>query len=103
MLAGSYDIITANSGVEALHLFYQGLVPGLILLDLMMPGIDGWDTYKRIKAISNLHHVPIALFTASEDPEDKARAEKMGADDYIEKPTKKSELLERVEKLIKKK
>jgi CheY-like chemotaxis protein len=66
-----------------------------------MPGMDGCNTYERIKAISNLHAVPMAFFTASNDPQDKVRAQQMGAVDYIEKPANKSELLERVERIIK--
>jgi DNA-binding response OmpR family regulator len=65
-----------------------------------MPDMDGWDTYERLKAIGNLHHVPTVFFTSSENPEDKIKAEKMGVKDFIEKPLKKSELLERVEKLV---
>jgi CheY-like chemotaxis protein len=64
--------------------------------------MDGWDTYERIKAIGNLHDVPIAFVTSSNDPQDIARANKMGAVDYINKPVQKSELLERVRKIIKK-
>jgi CheY-like chemotaxis protein len=66
-----------------------------------MPDMDGWDTYERVKGISNLHHVPIAIFTSSEDPKDKERARTMGAVDFIKKPIKKPELLDRVGKLIK--
>ena len=101
MLDKDYEVVTSKSGNDAMLLFYQGLNPDLILLDLMMPGMDGWDAYQRIKAVSNLHNVPIAFFTASDDPKDMARAQQMGAVDYINKPTKKSELLERIEKLIK--
>ncbi|MCL2042540.1 MAG: methyl-accepting chemotaxis protein [Treponema sp.] len=101
MLENIYDVITVKSGQEALTLFYRGLVPGVVLLDLVMPDMDGWDTFDRIKAIGNLHHVPIIIFTSSDDPVDKNRAQKMGAVDYIKKPTKKSELLERVEKFMK--
>jgi methyl-accepting chemotaxis protein len=100
MLDNDYEVITANSCHEALTLFYRGLVPNLILLDVIMPGIDGWSTYERVRAISNIHHVPIAFFSASENPEDRVRAQQMGAVDYIEKPVKKLDLLERVEKLI---
>jgi putative two-component system response regulator len=101
MLGGNYEVITTSSGVEALRLFYQGLIPNLILLDLIMPGVDGWDTYQRIKAIGNLHHVPIAFFTSSDDPQNIARAQSMGAVDYITKPAKKSDLLERIGRYIK--
>jgi methyl-accepting chemotaxis protein len=102
VLQDEYDVSTAQSGKEALGLFYQGLVPQLILLDLVMPGMDGWDTYSRIKAISNLHDTPIAFFTVSSDPKDIQHAKEMGAVDYIKKPYDKDDLLRRVGKIIKK-
>ncbi|WP_461248605.1 response regulator, partial [Treponema sp. R6D11] len=55
MLADDYDVTTVSSGQEALSLFFQGYTPDLVLLDLIMPGMDGWETYTRIQAISNLH------------------------------------------------
>jgi methyl-accepting chemotaxis protein len=97
-----YEVTTVKSCEDALKLLYQGLDPNFILLDLMMPEISGWDTYERIKGLSRLHHVPIAIFTSSDDPVDKDRAIKMGAADYIKKPCKKSELLERIEKITNK-
>jgi DNA-binding response OmpR family regulator len=100
MLYKDYEVVTAKSGYDALSLFHRGLIPHLVLLDIMMPNMDGWGTYQRIKALSNLHKVPVAFFTSSDDPEDKIRAEKEGAVDYIQKPVKKSELLERIAKLI---
>jgi methyl-accepting chemotaxis protein len=102
VLSNDYEVSTAKSGREALGLFYQGLVPQLILLDLVMPGIDGWDTYSRIKAISGLHDTPIAFFTASSDPKDIQKAHDMGAVDYIKKPYDKDDLLRRVGKILKK-
>jgi CheY-like chemotaxis protein len=102
MLHEKYDVVTVNSGKEALVLFYRGLVPGFILLDLVMPGMNGWDTFERIKAISNLHAVPIAFFTSSTSPQDRSRAEKMGVVDFINKPTVQDELLRRVGRNINK-
>jgi len=102
VLLSEYDVSTVKSGKEALGLFYQGLVPQLILLDLIMPGIDGWNTYDRIKAISNLHDTPIAFFTASDDPNDIQHAREIGAVDFIKKPYDKDDLLNRVGKIIKK-
>jgi DNA-binding response OmpR family regulator len=95
-----YEVITVNSCSKALALLYQGLAPNYVLLDLMMPEVDGWGTYERIKGLSNLHNVPIAIFTSSDDPSDQERAQKMGAVDYIKKPCRKGELLERVEKTL---
>jgi CheY-like chemotaxis protein len=102
VLKDEYDVYTAASGKEALGLFYQGLVPRLILLDLVMPEMGGWDTYERIRAISGLHNTPIAFFTSSDNPEDMQKAREMGAVDYIKKPASKTELLSRVGKMLKK-
>jgi methyl-accepting chemotaxis protein len=101
-LEGNYDVVTAKSGKEALGLFYQGLVPQLILLDLIMPDMDGWNTYGRIKAIGSLHDIPIAFFTASDDPKDMQHAHEIGAVDYIKKPCNRADLLLRIEKILKK-
>jgi CheY-like chemotaxis protein len=102
VLKNDYDVSSAKSGKEALALFYQGLVPQLILLDLIMPDMDGWDTYNRIKMISSLHDTPIAFFTASSDPEDIKHANEMGAVDYIKKPFEPNDLIDRVGRIIKK-
>jgi methyl-accepting chemotaxis protein len=102
VLSNEYNVLCAKSGNEALGLFYKGLVPQLILLDLIMPDMDGWDTYKRIKAIGSLYNTPIAFFTSSDDPKDKQHAHEMGAVDYIKKPYNKDDLLLRVGRIVKK-
>jgi methyl-accepting chemotaxis protein len=102
ILKNEYDISTAKSGKDALGLFYQGLVPHLILLDIVMPGMDGWNAYKRIKAIGSLHDTPIAFFTSSDDMEDKQKAQEMGAVDYIKKPFDSNDLLARIGRILKK-
>jgi methyl-accepting chemotaxis protein len=102
ILKDEYEVSTAKSGKEAMGLFYQGLVPQLILLDLIMPDMDGWDTYKRIKALSSLHDIPIAFITSSSDPKDIKHAHEIGAVDYIKKPYDKDDLRKRTAKIIKK-
>jgi DNA-binding response OmpR family regulator len=99
-LGRDYEVITAQSGQEALAQFFSGLVPDLVLLDLNMPEMNGWDTFIRIRGISNLQKTPIAIYTTSESPEDKSRTQEMGAVDFIKKPAVKTELLARVGKLI---
>jgi DNA-binding response OmpR family regulator len=99
-LEQDYDITTVKSCEEALKLLYQGLAPRFILLDLVMPGSDGWQTFERIRGISNLHKVPIAIFTVSDDPADKVRATEMGAVDYIKKPTTKEELIGKIRNIL---
>jgi methyl-accepting chemotaxis protein len=100
VLSNDYEVFTAKSGKDALGLLYQGLVPKLILLDLEMPEMDGWDTYERIKAISGLHGTQIAFLTASNDPEDMRHAREMGAVDYIKKPYDRDDLINRVGSII---
>ena len=100
MLGNNYDVNTVKSGKDALKLFYDGYLPNLALLDLKMPDMSGWDTYNRIKGINNIHKVPVAIFTGSDDPDDKAKAQKMGAVDFIKKPVNRNDLLKRVEKLV---
>ena len=98
-LEQDYDVVTVKSCDEALKLLYQGLAPNFIFLDLIMPETDGWHTFQRIRDISNLHNVPIAIFTASDNPDDRNRAIEMGAADYIKKPATKDELLKKIEKI----
>ena len=100
MLAGSYDVKTVNSGQAALSLFFQGYTPNLVLLDLSMPDMGGWDTYLRIRDLSKLHKTPISIYSTSDDPKDRAKAQELGAVDYIKKPCKKDELINRIEKIL---
>jgi methyl-accepting chemotaxis protein len=95
-----YDVTTVNSGRSALSLFFQGYTPNLVLLDLTMPDMGGWDTYIRIRDLSKLHSIPIAIYTTSEDPKDKAHAQELGAVAYIKKPATKTVLLDTVSRLI---
>jgi CheY-like chemotaxis protein/uncharacterized protein YoxC len=100
-LNNDYNVTTVDSGKEALNLFMDGYIPHLVLLDLEMPEMGGWDTFARIRNISNLHQVPIAIYTTSNDQKDKDKAYELGVFDYILKPLSKTELLERVSKLVK--
>jgi len=101
MLSEEYDVATANSGEAALNMFFQGYTPNLVLLDLYMPEMGGWKIYDRIRHLTRLNNVPIAIYSVSDDPQDRAKAQELGAVDFIYKPIKKTELLERVGKIIK--
>jgi methyl-accepting chemotaxis protein len=102
MLKDDFEVTTVSSGSAALKLFYQGFVPDMVLLDLVMPEMGGWDTFERIRAISNLHKVPIAIVSVSDDPADISRANELGAVDYIRKPVDKEHLLEKISKYLQK-
>jgi CheY-like chemotaxis protein len=102
MLEKMYDVTTVSSGKEALKVFFKGYTPNLVLLDLSMPEMGGWETFIRIRDLSKLHNTPIAIYTTSEDPKDKAKAKEMNAVDFIKKPCKKEELLNRIASILNK-
>jgi len=97
-----YDVTTAKSGREALDYLFHGHVPDLIMLDILMPDMDGWETFGRLRAISKLHEVPILFLSSINDENEIDRAYDMGAVDFIIKPCNSTELLERVKKAVKK-
>jgi methyl-accepting chemotaxis protein len=100
ILNQDYEVTTVNSGKAALDLFFKGYTPNLVLLDLNMPEMGGWDTYIRIRDLTKLHKVPIVIYSTSEDQKDKDKAKEIGAVDFIHKPAKKAEMLEKVAKLV---
>ena len=88
-----YDVLTAGSGLEALEKFHSQ-EPDLLVLDLVMPGMDGFETLQQIRAISS---IPIIILSAREASIDKVKGLEMGADDYLAKPFSPDELLARIE------
>ena len=83
--AMKFEAVLANCGEDALELF-AAEKPGLVLLDVNMPGIDGYETARRIRAIAPDEWVPIIFLSASEDDQDLKRAIECGGDDYLVKP-----------------
>jgi DNA-binding response OmpR family regulator len=91
-----YRAIAAGSGVEALKLFYSER-PDAVLLDLMMPGMDGWEVCARLRELSD---APILLVTARTSQEDKLRGFRLGIDDYLSKPFSLAELAARLQAVL---
>ncbi len=90
-----YLVSVAKSGEEAIRIATRAL-PDLILLDVMMPGIDGLETCSRLKQIEETRHIPVIFVTAKDDDDDLGRGFKAGAVDYITKPIMKEEVCARV-------
>jgi DNA-binding response OmpR family regulator len=91
-----YKVILAQDGAQALKLVQEN-EPALIVLDLMLPEVDGWEVCRRVRADSN---VPILMLTARDDDIDKIVGLEMGADDYLTKPFNPRELVARVRAIL---
>ena len=91
-----YEVIQAANGNEGLRLLAKNQ-PDLVLLDIMMPEVDGWETCRRIREVSN---IPIIMLTAKSREKDIVRGLEIGADDYITKPFDPSELRARIQSLL---
>src|SRR5579864_3276733 len=90
-----YRVRVAPDGETALEQI-QYSPPDLVLLDVMMPGIDGFETCQRIRKLPQLSQLPVIFMTALSDTQDKVRAFAAGADDYVTKPFQSEEVLARV-------
>ncbi len=95
-----YDVQGAAGGVEGLRLVRE-IRPDLVLLDLMMPVMDGWEVYQQMKADESTRDIPVIVVTAKAQNIDKVLALHIAkVDDYIAKPFSPQELLESVEKVL---
>ncbi len=91
-----YEVVTAQDGVQALDVFSAQPID-LVLLDVMMPRLDGFATCQRLREFSN---VPIVILTAKGEEQDRVRGLDLGADDYLVKPFSATELLARVRAVL---
>ncbi len=92
-------IRTATDGVSALA-EVQKQIPDLILLDIMMPRMSGYQCCTKLKADPKTRHIPVIMVTALNEESDQERARECGAEAFISKPVNKAELLERVKSLL---
>src|SRR5712691_7702064 len=93
-----FDVFTAYSGEEALELLQTERVD-VILLDVMMPAMDGFEVCRRIKGSSRTMHVPVIMVTALDQTSDKVQGLEAGADDFLTKPVDDIALITRVKNL----
>ena len=98
LTAEYFDVLTATSGMEALAICGQGNCD-IVLLDVMMPGLDGFETCRRLKADPNTAHIPVVMVTALDQPADRVRGLDAGADDFLTKPVDEIALIARVRSL----
>ncbi len=100
LVRSGYNVITADSGLKGLEIVGQ-TKPNLILLDIKMPGMDGYDVCSRLQKNSETAYIPVIFVTALGEEQDKTRAFSVGAVDYLVKPIQKDILIDKVHKHIK--
>jgi two-component system, cell cycle response regulator len=94
-----YDVLTATSGEEALRRIVNDS-PDIVLLDVMMPGMDGFEVCRKIKSNPAVAHIPVVMVTALTDNQDRVRGLEAGADDFLSKPVNDVALMARVRSLV---
>jgi DNA-binding response OmpR family regulator len=97
--AAGFRVESATNGEDGIAKA-KSQAPDLILLDIMMPGIDGWETLTRLKRDAATAGIPVVIFTAREHSRGHQKSTEMGAADYFRKPFEPDELIELVEKHV---
>jgi len=98
-ISKGFEIVTVEGGKECLQSLKK-MKPDLILLDIMMPGMDGWDTCAKIKSNKKTENIPIVFLTAKIDPVSKSMG-RLASADYITKPFDMKDLKKRIDSVIK--
>jgi two-component system cell cycle response regulator len=99
LLAEYFDVLTAENGYECLDLVSKVPVD-VVLLDIMMPGMDGFEVCERLKSNPKTSHIPVVMVTALDQPADRVRGLRAGADDFLTKPVNDMQLMARVKSLV---
>jgi len=94
-----FEVVSAFNGAECLAKM-EGDIPDIVLLDVMMPGMDGFEVCKRIKSNPKTAHVPVVMVTALDQPSDRVAGLEAGADDFLTKPVDDAALFARVRSLV---
>lgn len=96
-----YEVITAESGRKCIDFLEQNQIPDVILLDIMMPGMSGWELYDKLRGHPSWKNIPIIFLTARTDELARDAGDFLG-DDYIEKPYEIDDVKTRIENVLKK-
>jgi len=97
--AEGYEVVTAANGEQAIEKALSER-PDLIVMDVMMPKLDGYETCRRLKEMPETKHIPVLLLTAKGRDGDRKKGFEVGADDYITKPFSPNKLIGRVQEIL---
>ena len=100
-IGSQYDVTVCRDGSEALSTLRSGLRPDLVVTDLSLPGLDGFQVLDRARSIGLLDDQPVLVLSGSEKSDDRVRALRAGADDFLLKPFNPDELMARLANLVK--
>src|SRR6201999_3299639 len=99
LTAEYFEVITAFNGLECLSRMEETM-PDIVLLDVMMPGMDGFEVCRRIKSNPRTAHMPVVMVTALDQPRERVAGLEAGADDFLTKPVDDAALFARVRSLV---
>ncbi len=99
-LSKKYEVVTKVDGQEGIKYLEEGNMPDLIVADIQMPNLDGYEFLKQLKASGFFKNIPIIMLSGIESSQERVKFLKMGADDYIVKPFNPEELSIRIDNLI---
>jgi DNA-binding response OmpR family regulator len=99
-LGKKYDVITKSDGQEGIKFLEEGNIPDLIVADIQMPNLDGYELLKQVRASGFFKDIPMIMLSGIESSQERVKCLRLGADDYIVKPFNPEELSLRIDNLI---
>lgn len=99
-LSKFFDVVTREDGLQGLAWLQKGNIPDLILTDLQMPNMDGFEFISRVKESGFFRDIPIVVLSSRDSSNDRIKCLKMGAEDYLVKPFNPEELQIRIERIL---
>jgi CheY-like chemotaxis protein len=100
LVSRGYEVLTAANGEQGLAMIPQAL-PDLLLIDVVMPELNGWETCSRLRNAAHGETIPVIVITSKNTPQDMLQAFEVGANEFINKPIDEAELVSTVDRLLK--
>ena len=99
-LGKEFEVITKNDGLEGIKFLEEGNLPDLIVADIQMPNMDGYEFLENAKASGFFNHIPIIMLSGNESSKERIKSLRLGADDYMVKPFNPEELYLRIKNIL---